>query len=241
MTNKQAKVDVLVLGCPHFEGSVNDVIPSGKINLDTEKRMSEMNFLRKKIIRFNPDMIAAEVHYKKQNIINRQFSGFVNGRFAITQNEIYQIGFVLAKELKLSAPACIDCDRNFPYNKVRRFALKNKKKENLSYLEKLLKDKERESRLLLKEQTLLSYMKWLNTDINIAAAHYPYNPGLLTLGRKGQQPGPELTGYWYYDNIQIFARLLQTINTNTKRVLLIIGTGHLFILKQLIEDNECLK
>ena len=59
--------------------------------------------------------------------VEREYQDYLDGKYALTRNEIDQLGYRLAKELGHKQLCPIDVEGDFPFDKVQEFAKKNGK------------------------------------------------------------------------------------------------------------------
>jgi hypothetical protein len=89
----------------------------------------------------------------------------------------------------------------------------------------------------LMESSIADYLAWLNSDAEIASGHAAYIEMLLPSGGTGIYSRADQVTNWYQRNIRIFTNLNRVTEHGTDRVLLIMGSGHLGILRQFALDS----
>jgi hypothetical protein len=96
------KAKAMVLGVFHFNNpGLDSYKPKYAFNIFDEKRQEELEILLNKIAAYQPTKILLEWdRIKMDSITNERFQKFLNGTFSIDDksNEVYQIGFKLAKK-----------------------------------------------------------------------------------------------------------------------------------------------
>jgi len=81
------------------------------------------------------------------------------------------------------------------------------------------------------------YLLHLNTEERILASHGIYLVGSFKAGVGEEYPGPDSKTAWYNRNLRIFANLQRITEREDERILLIIGAGHLPILRHAVQAS----
>ena len=76
----------------------------------------------------------------------------------------------------------------------------------------------------------------LNQDEGIRADHQKYLV-IARIGLQDQYVGADWVQYWYGRNLKIFVNLTRITESDDDRILLIIGSGHVRLLQQFVEDS----
>lgn len=92
------KHKILVLGTFHMAGA-DDFHGEKRDGIFSEQTQHEIVQLRSRLAAFHPTKIAVEWEKSAQPSLDRTYGAYLNGRFDLTENEIFQIAFPLAKEL----------------------------------------------------------------------------------------------------------------------------------------------
>ncbi|REJ17331.1 MAG: hypothetical protein C6W57_07185 [Caldibacillus debilis] len=93
-----AKPAILLLGTAHLENPDNGVLLNPVTDgILSPKRQAEIIEVAKSLKKFQPTQIAVEVLKR----LNKEYRSYLNGNFQLTANEIHQIGFRLAEDMKI--------------------------------------------------------------------------------------------------------------------------------------------
>src|SRR6185295_7596742 len=167
-----------------------------------------------------------------------------------SRNETVQIGFRLAKTMKLPEVWGIDVDGDFPYDEVKKFA-DNGHPQLARQLDEMGTDVERMLKGLadtLKDGTISQGLRYMNEPRRIADDNSKFYRSMLLYGAGTEQPGAALLSAWQARNNAICARLVQLAKPDD-RIVVVYGSGHAYLLRQcvsempgykLIEANEYL-
>lgn len=83
-------------------------------------------------------------------------------------------------------------------------------------------------------------LRFLNQVDTIRAMHEINNsPSLITaqIGKGDQYIGLNWLLDWYERNLKTYINITRITESTDERILLIIGTGHTFLIQQLLEDS----
>ena len=90
---------IMILGTFHMQGSC-DVHGEAVEDILSERRQKEIEQLLDKIKQYQPTKIAVEIERKKDELLNQQYVAYLNQQKQLTENEVHQIAFRLAKQLE---------------------------------------------------------------------------------------------------------------------------------------------
>lgn len=223
------------------------------IDILSESRQAELVDVLDRLARFAPTKILIEVKEDRQDVMDERYSQYLAGEFDLQANEIYQIGFRLAKQLEHERLYGVDVlGRNFENLPDSEVYAKEHGQEfpqadvwSERYTELYRADDHRKA-----DQTLREHLLYINTEERLSLGHGHYVLSYLGLGVDDEFPGIDsLTGWWYNRNLRIYSNLLRLMEPGD-RLLLLIGAGHVPIIRHaadaspeidLIEVSEVLE
>jgi Family of unknown function (DUF5694) len=235
------KSKAMVLGVLHFSNpGLGTYKPKFPFNILEEKRQSELDTLLAKISEYKPTKILLEWNQiKMDSITNDRFKKYTNGEFSVDDksNEVYQIGFKLAKKLDHNKVYCSDASADWfgveldwdnydedTYLKSRGQYGKANRYDYESFY--LLGDS------LKTTQSLSEHLIWLNNPENRLKDHQAYLTSIIE-GAGDNYLGADAVANWYRRNLKIFANVYNFTNFEKEdRLLLIYGAGHVWQLRQ---------
>ncbi|MCM8568545.1 DUF5694 domain-containing protein [Gramella jeungdoensis] len=241
------KSQAMVLGVFHFSNaSMDSYKKKFSFNILEEKRQAELDTLIEKIAAYRPTKILIEVNrVKYDSIINSRFEHYLSNSYSIEDksNEVYQIGFKLAKKLGHHKVYCSDATAEWfgvqldwdnydgeEYMKSRGQYLKaNRYDYNAIY---------RMHDSLKTQQSLTDHLIMLNHPESRLKDHQAYLTGTILAGAGDNYLGADSVGKWYRRNLRIFANAYDLTDfENEERLLLIYGSGHVWQLRQFFMDS----
>jgi len=241
------KAKVMVLGVFHFANpGLDSYKPKFAFNILEEKRQEELEELLRKVAEYRPTKILVEWdRIKMDSITNERYQAFLNGTFLLNDksNEVYQIGFKLAKKLGHKKVYCSDASAEWfgveldwdnydaeAYLKSKGQYEKSTRYDFQSFYEW--------SDSLKTVQTLNEHFIMLNSPKNRLKDHQAYLTDLILEGAGDNYLGADAVANWYRRNLRIFANVYDMTDfEREERILLIYGSGHVWQLRQLFKDS----
>ena len=241
------KAKVMILGIFHFKDQgLDSYKPKFAFNILDKERQIELDILLEKIAKYKPTKILLERdRIKTDSIINNQYQNYLKNSFDISNipNEVYQIGFKLAKKLNKERVYCSDAEAkwfginldwdNYDEDTYLKSRGQYKKSNRYDY-ESLYKL----SDSLKVTQTLTEHLIIENSPENRLKDHQVYLTSSILEGAGDNYLGADSVGRWYRRNLRIFANAYDfTDFDKEERLLLIYGYGHVWQLRQFFKDS----
>lgn len=239
------KAKAMVLGVPHFSTSGDSYKQKFPFDILEKKRQEELNLLLEKIAAYKPTKILVEWNrIQNDSITNIEYSKFLKNDFDISTepNEVYQIGFKLAKRLNHEKIYCSDAKKiwygvELDWDNYSEEAYMKSKGQ---YQKANRYNHESFYRLgdsLKSVRPLVEHLVWLNEPFNRLKSHQFYLTWLIE-GAGDNYLGADNIGSQYSRNLRIFANAFDVTNfDNEDRILLIYGASHVWQLRQFFSDS----
>ena len=232
------KKKVFILGTFHFASNA-DIIKHNLENMLSEKRQKEIEQVVIQLSEFKPDKICIEWDAgEDQPFTDSVYGEYLNDKFTLKANEVYQIAFRLAKKLGHKKVYCIDAPGNFLHDTLVSTAKKYNQSDWFDrHFHAVLKVAESEDSLRT-INTLKENLRKINSK---AALQFglDVNDVFISplLGKPGEYAGAEFLGEWYKRNIRMYSNVLRVAEAKDKRIFVLVGASHKSIMKQLFETN----
>lgn len=241
------RAKAMVLGVFHFQNpGLDGYKPKYAFDILEKKRQEELEVLLKQIAEYKPTKILVEWdRIKDDSIANARYLKYINGTYSIEEkrNEVYQLGFKLAKELGHTKIYCSDASAEWfgvemdwdnydaeAYLKSKGQFEKSTRYNFQSFYE--LCDS------LKAIQTLSEHLAMLNSAKNRLKDHQAYLTDLVLEGAGDNYLGADAVAKWYRRNLRIFANAYDITDFDKEeRLLLIYGSGHVWQLRQFFMDS----
>lgn len=233
----QAPADVLLLGTYHFANPGLDVVRTDVADVLAPDKQAEITAIVRALARFRPTRIAVEQTAAAAPWLDSVYAAYRAGRHTLTRNETEQIGFRLAARLGLERVHPLDVPGEFPFDAVMTYAAAHDTafvRFVQAALARITAEENRRQTLPIARNLALR-----NDPADIAQTHVFYLR-IAAVGAGETFVGADLVSKWYDRNIRIFANL-QRLAQPGDRILVLFGSGHAAILRELIQHDPRLR
>ncbi len=235
--SQAVKKEVLTLGTFHFAFHNRDIKKTEKkdqIDVLDQKYQKEIIDIVEQISKFKPTIIAVEVDPSLQLKVDSLFNSYLNGTYELNREEYQQIGFRLAKKLKLKKVFCVnDWGQNYKSidSLLDKDSVESKKFTNYFY-------KNPDSALtyfsndIFKTKGIKAQLRVLNDENNLNRSLGNYFIGVFKYETKDNDFfGVDFTtGWWFNRNLRIFRNIQKIESKPSDKILVIYGAGHMNLL-----------
>lgn len=257
--------EAMILGVYHFSNPGMDTYNLEVGDYFTKKRQSEIQEVVDLLAHYKPNKIFVEFLPSQQVKLDSLYALYASNRISLTdikdgQNEVYQIGFRLAKQLGIQEIIAVDHSGAYlaPYAdfiadtlsiksyqeydeeykqlmKKRQIQfIQNTVKENLIYLndwQQILNNHNYYNNVAITVKDTSNVM-FSYKEVELEIDGFPYQMRSYDFNNIGV----ELATEWYKRNLFIYRNILEQ-SENNDRILIIIGSGHIRHLNQFFDDN----
>lgn len=228
---------VMLLGLFHFDNPGLDAVKFKPIDVRQPAEQAYLVALAERIARFKPTKVLLEYPAKNDALINQRYTDHLADRFDLPLNEIYQLGFRIAR--LTGHTRVFGFDEQPPPAKLELWGSLEKEapakyKQLLALIGSLSERYEREHRTLGLREILAR---------SNSPAEDRLNKGFYMLlndvaAEKGTYHGADASAHWWHRNLRMYA-LVQMHAQPGDRVVVIAGSGHAAILRDLLAaDGE---
>lgn len=243
-TETEAKI--LLLGTFHFkDAGLDEHKPEHGFDALSDRRQKEIGEVLDLIAKFRPTTIAVEVEASRQAELDESYSKYLAGEKEPTANELHQIGFRLGKMLEHSRLYAVDTSGRSYFPDMTEEQFEAKVGSLLEGVDpaRIAAEGAWEERFeqmydwedgLVDRQTLQEHLLFLNSEASLRRHHGHYLIGSYKLGRGDDYFGVDLKTSWYNRNLRIFRNLQRVTSGPDDRILLLIGSGHVPILRHAV-------
>ncbi|MCC9137382.1 DUF5694 domain-containing protein [Pontibacter silvestris] len=241
------KADVLLLGLFHFNYPGLDgykTEESMQVEILSKERQQQVKELTKLLATYKPTKIVVEYPAASQGKLDALYADFKLDDLKTKRDETYQLGFRLAKQLQHEKVYAFD-SKPFRYSLASEdSAWIAKQFEQGEPLVKAWYDRYNQfyayDDTITKRMPLKDYLLLLNSDEALRISHGVY----LVETRIGTETEPAgadaFITSWYNRNIRMFSNL-QRLAGKGDRILVLVGAGHVPILKHLLKNAPDMK
>lgn len=232
----EPRAKLLILGTFHFKDAGKDNYkPEHHMDVLSPKRQAEVKEVVDLLAAFKPTKVAVEWEPEHQAKTDERFQDYLAGKFELKANEVYQLGFRLAKQMGHQKVHLVDASgrwfekqedikafaekhgQNGPAN--QRWEARYKKFYQMNDAKKM-------------ETTLRQHLNTINQEAFLLMGHGHYMVGSFAVGDGESFPGVDgFVSSWYNRNLRIFSNLIRLVDSPQERIVLIIGAGHVPIIR----------
>jgi hypothetical protein len=232
------EIEVMLLGTYHFAGSTTDAVQQQAEDVLTPSRQAELEDLVGRLARWSPNQIAVEWPYDFVDSTIARYQRYVATGTTQSRNEVVQIGFRLAK--RLGHPTVYPIDYRMPIGNDSigaLFARRPQFKQHMDSLQASMQAGADSSGVWRRGSTIIEHLRAGNTDAALHGGNSLAMFGsLLSAGEANNYGGPEILARWYERNIKMVHNLTRVLQPNTRRVLVLVGSGHVPPLRNLLDE-----
>jgi hypothetical protein len=235
----EARPEILVLGTYHMANPGHDIHNMDAGNVLSPKRQQEIAQLIDVLKRFRPTKIAIEADVGSKRIA-QEYSDYLAGKYALSGNEIDQIGYRLAKDLGHRTIYPVDVDGDFPFTRVLNYAKANGRAAQFEAMQARVGTRVKAEGDFLQSHSVLEMLELMNSDSAVArdvAEYFKFVP----YGEPWEYAGSDLLAAWYQRNIRIYRNIIALAESPTDRILVIYGAGHLGWLQQDVANDATVR
>jgi len=233
------RIQILLVGVDHL-GKKHDVHNSPNIDPLTPAHQAEIKEIIEDIARFKPTKVMVERDYQDAKTL-AEYQQYLQGKFTLGPNEVYQYGFRLAALAHDPAIYCIDTIQDFPfdYEGMTASAAKHGQQAVLDASEAELAPYLAKLDDLTLHGTVGDVLRYLNRP-EVLAMNGDYYAYIARGGADKDYAGADLVSTWYARNVHIYANMLRQLAPGD-RVVVFIGAGHTPSLRWLIQQSPDLE
>ncbi len=232
---RETKARVAILGVFHFTNPGLDVVKTKQINvLEPENQAYLDSFSMRIASGLRPTKVLIECHRKNQASMEDKFLRYLDGTYQLGVNEIYQLGFRVAKASNASI-ICFDerevqwqASDMTAYMKEHDLQAQARSDRGIQDITKILN--EMHSELSLKDILIA-----LNSE-ELDRLNKSLYMSTNDVGAEINFLGADATASWWHRNFRMYANI-QKAAVAGERVLVIGGQGHTAILRDMLEDD----
>ena len=233
------EVQVMLLGTYHFANPGRDAVKQDVDDVLQPHRQAELEDLVARLARWQPDLIAVEWPLSFKDSTQARYDRYRLGTLTPSRDEVVQIGFRLASRLGQPGVYPIDDETSLNWSdfigalEERRPEFKRARDSILAMLQATA-----DSQAVWRRRTpIVEHLRAMNTD---EALHGGNSLGMfgsfLPAGDGDNYGGPQLLAKWYERNITMAHHLTRVVRPGIRRVLVIVGSGHVPPLRNVLDE-----
>jgi hypothetical protein len=231
----QNKAQVMILGSYHFANPGLDYVKSDLDDHLSEKRQKQIAEVVELLAKFKPTKIAIEALPEAKSP-QTNYAAFLKGEYTLKANESEQIGFRLAKRFGHAKIYQIDHKLDMDIGAIMAAAQQSGNRAFLELFQKTIAEVQE----LQKRQMTMTVRESLtiHNDPQMVARGRDLYLQMARVRNVEKFVGADALAGWYQRNFRIFTNLAQIVESPEDRVLVIFGSGHAAILREMVESSH---
>ena len=229
----------MLLGTYHFANPGRDAIKQDIDDVLQPRRQAELEDLVSRLAAWRPDRIAVEQRISRTDTVLARYAQYRAGTLAPNRNEVVQIAFRLAARLGHDAVFPIDDDSGLDLNdSLKAIYLRRPefKRAQDSIVAAMQKGANAENEWM-RTATVREHLLRMNGDEALHGGNSLIMfGGYLPIGEGQNYGGPQFLAGWYARNLNMAHNLTRTLRPDVKRILLVVGGGHVMPLRNLLDE-----
>ena len=230
---------VMLMGTFHFKDAGLDLVKTKDVNIFTEESQQYLEGFTQRLQGYKPTRVLLEYNPENDELINQRYRAYLEGEFELPANEIYQLGFRIAKMAGHERVYSFDnreveweAEAMFEYARQHAPAAMKKVEATIE----AFGAEEQQARASLDLRGLLRRqndpeMERRNMDLYLATN---------AIGAGDGYAGAIASASWWERNFFMYANI-QKLAEPGQRIIAIGGSGHMAILKQLLAIDQRLE
>ena len=230
-----APARILLLGLWHFDNPGLDAVKYTPIDVMKPAEQAYLQALSARIAAWKPTRVLLEYQPKSESLINQRYADYLDDKFELRVNEIYQLGFRIAKLSGLKSVSGFDV-RDVPGdNAIWGHLMKDAAlSKEFTTMIASMSAKLNEQHKTMSLKALLQRNNQLEEDHDNKSFYLWLNP----IGTADTPTlGADAATQWWQRNFRMYA-LIQQAAKPGERVVVIAGQGHTAILRDLLKSDR---
>ncbi len=227
---------VMLIGTFHFSNPGLDTVKVDDVDVLDEVSQQYLQQFAERLAEFKPTRVLLEYNPANEELINQRYTDYLTGTYELGTNEIYQLGFRIARQSGLQTVQSFDhrelewqAEAMYEYAKLHDSPEMKTFKE---IIERVTKQEaqaraNKDLRGLLKRSNDDEQDR-LNMDLYLATN---------AIGAGDGYSGADASASWWQRNFRMYANI-QKLAQPGERIIAIGGSGHMAILKQLLAIDQ---
>ena len=234
--NEEAQAEVMMIGTFHFSNPGHDMVKAKQLDvMDTKSQNYLDAFTGKIAAEFRPTLVLLEYDPENDALIQERYKDYQDGRYSLTVNEIYQMGFRIAKAAGNVPIASFD-ELEIGWDAERLFeTMPTTAPEIAAAMDKTYAELSAQS---TEDHATKSLQQLLVQSNEPEADRANKDLYLITnsVSTDGEYEGALAASSWWHRNFRMYAKIQAHAKPGV-RILVIAGQGHTAILKDFLATD----
>ena len=227
---------IMLIGTFHFSNPGKDTVKVDDVDVFDDVSQQYLQQLAERLAEFKPTRVLLEYDPAKEDLINQRYTDYLAGTYELGTNEIYQLGFRIARQSGLETVQSFDHrELHWQADAMFEYAKSHDSPEMKTFNEIIKRITKEEAQARTNENLRGLLMRSndderdrLNMDLYLATN---------AIGAGDGYSGADASASWWHRNFRMYANI-QKVAKPGERIIAIGGSGHMAILKQLLATDQ---
>lgn len=233
--NADEPAQVMLIGTFHFSNPGRDTVKVGDFDVLSAESQDWLQAFAKRLADFRPTQVLLEYNPDNEELMNQRYADYLAGQYELEVNEVYQLGFRIAKMSGLESVKSFDHrDLNWNAEPMFEYAKQHDSPEMKEFdqiIETVTRDQNRAMQTMNLGELLRYYNDPLQDRINMDL-YLATN----AIGAGDGWSGADAAASWWQRNFRMYANIQKAAHPGD-RIVVIGGQGHTAILKTLLATD----
>ena len=230
---------VMLIGTFHFSNPGRDTVKVGDFDVLSPESQAWLQAFAQRLAKFKPTQVLLEYNPGNEELINRRYADYLAGDYELEVNEIYQLGFRIAKLSGLKAVKSFDHrDLNWNAEPMFEYARQHDSPEMKAF-NQIIENVTDEQNRAMQTMNLGELLKYYN-DPQQDRVNMDLYLATNAIGAGDGFSGADATASWWHRNFRMYANIQKAAHPGD-RIIAIGGQGHTAILRTLLATDKRLQ
>jgi hypothetical protein len=223
---------IMLFGTFHFQDAGLDVVKQKDVDISSVDSQQYLEGLTQRLAGFKPTRVLLEYNPENDEKINERYQAYLAGDFELPVNEIYQLGFRIAKQAGHDRVYSFDNrDVEWRAEAMFEYAKKHDSPEMKTF-DQIIKQITEESEQARETLSLAELLRQQNNPV-MERRNMDLYMATNAIGAGDGYSGAIASASWWKRNFYMYANI-QKMAAPGERIIAIGGSGHMAIIKQLL-------
>jgi len=230
---------VMLIGTFHFSNPGRDTVKVGDFDVLSDESQAWLQAFAKRLAAFEPTQVLLEYNPDNEALMNQRYADYLAGNYELEVNEVYQLGFRIAKIAGLESVKSFDHrDLNWNAEPLFEYARQHDSPE-MKEFNQVIENVTREQNRAMETMNLGELMRLFN-DPEQDRINMDLYLATNAIGAGDGWSGADATASWWQRNFRMYANIQKAARPGD-RIIVIGGQGHTAILRTLLATDMRLR
>jgi len=226
---------VMLIGTFHFSNPGRDTVKVGDFDVMSADSQAWLQAFAERLAEFKPTNVLLEYNPDNEESMNQRYADYLAGNYELEVNEVYQLGFRIAKLSGLKYVTSFDHrDLNWNAEPMFEYAKQHDSPE-MNTFNQIIESVTREQNRAMETMNLGELMQRYN-DPQQDRINMDLYLATNAIGAGDGWSGADAAASWWQRNFRMYANIQKTAHPGD-RIIVIGGQGHTAILRTLLATD----